>query len=68
MKDPKNNKGHKELEKIIAFSNEIPHDIIILAGDFNSSPTSTIYKYLYKLGFKSVIKEKHKKDIKTLAN
>ena len=44
---------------------KIPHDIIILAGDFNSSPTSTIYKYLYNQGFKSVIKEKHKKDIKT---
>ena len=62
---PNSSKGYKELKKIIAFSNEISHDILILAGDFNSPPTSPIYKYLYNQGFKSVIKEKHKKDIKT---
>jgi len=58
-------KGYKELIKIISFTKTIPHDILILAGDFNSSPTSKVYKYLTQNGFKSAIKEKHNKDIKT---
>lgn len=58
-------KGHIELKKIISFTKEIPHDILILAGDFNSSPRSKVYKYLTKNGFKSSIKEIYCKDIKT---
>ena len=31
-------KGYKEIKEIISFTKTIPHDILILAGDFNSSP------------------------------
>jgi len=58
-------KGHNELKKIISFTKKIPHDILILAGDFNSSPRSKVYKYLTKNGFKSAIKEIYCRDIKT---
>tara|TARA_B100001093_G_C26817937_1_gene1010613 strand:- start:273 stop:1247 length:975 start_codon:yes stop_codon:yes gene_type:complete len=65
LNEASDTKGFIELKKIISFTSEIPHDILILAGDFNSSPTSNVYKYLTKNGFKSAIKEKHEKDIKT---
>ena len=65
LNEASDTKGYKELMKIISFTKKTPHDILILAGDFNASPTSTVYKYLTDNGFKSVIKEKHNKDIKT---
>jgi endonuclease/exonuclease/phosphatase family metal-dependent hydrolase len=58
-------KGYNEIKKIIKFTENIPHDILILAGDFNSSPRSDIYKYLVQNKFKSSVKEIHDRDIKT---
>ena len=50
-------KGYEEMKKVISFTEKIPHDILIFAGDFNSSPRSKVYKYLTTQGFKSTIKE-----------
>ena len=65
LNEASDTKGFVEIKKIISFTKEIPHDILILAGDFNASPKSKVYKYLSESGFKSAIKEKHKEDIKT---
>jgi len=59
------NKGYKEFQKILDFIKSKTVDVVILAGDFNSPPTSKIYKQLYEEGFKSTIKEINEKDIKT---
>ena len=58
-------KGYEDIKKIIKFTKTISHDVLILAGDFNSSPTSKIYKYLTKKHFKSIIKETYGKEIRT---
>ena len=58
-------KGYEEIKKIISFTEKIPHDILIFAGDFNASPISKVYKYLTTQGFKSTIKETFGREIKT---
>ena len=40
-------------------------DISILMGDFNSKETDGVYKFLKKNGYKSCVKEKLKKHVKT---
>jgi len=65
LNERNDDKGFSEFEKILAFIKTKKAKVIILAGDFNSPPTSQIYKKLYQEGFKSTIKEINKKDIKT---
>ena len=38
---------------------------IILMGDFNSKPTSNVYKFLKKKGYKSCMNERFKKHVNT---
>jgi endonuclease/exonuclease/phosphatase family metal-dependent hydrolase len=59
------NKGFKEFQKILDFIKLKKADVVILAGDFNSPPTSKMYKQLSQAGFKSTIKEINGKDLKT---
>jgi len=59
------NKAFKEFQKILAFIKSKTADVVILAGDFNSPPTSKMYKQLSQEGFKSTIKEINGKDLKT---
>jgi endonuclease/exonuclease/phosphatase family metal-dependent hydrolase len=58
-------KSFKEFQKILTFIKSKKTDVVILAGDFNSPPTSKIYKRLCKEGFKSAIKEIQGEDVKT---
>jgi len=58
-------KAFGEFEKILAFIKTKKADVVILAGDFNSPPTSKMYKKMYEAGFKSTIKEVYGRDLKT---
>ena len=65
------NEGHNktkrmnEITQIYDFIKSRKKDIIILAGDFNSKPSSEVYKFLINHGFKSVIKEIHGGEVNT---
>ena len=65
------NEGHNkmkrlnEITQIYDFIISKKKDVIILAGDFNSKPSSEVYKFLVNHGFKSTVKEKCKREIKT---
>ena len=54
-----------EINNLLNFINEKKCDNIILAGDFNDTPDSEIYKLLQESGFKSTNKIINSKEIPT---
>jgi len=54
-----------EINNLLNFINEKKCDNIILAGDFNDTPDSEVYKILENAGFKSVNKTINDKEIHT---
>lgn len=62
---PKAKERLLQIKNIHNFIKNKNKDIYILAGDFNSTPNSNVYKFLKKKGYKSVIKEMHGKENNT---
>ena len=58
----KKSKRMNEIKKIHKFVETKNKDIIILAGDFNATPSSAVYKFLKQKGYTSCIKEIQKKE------
>lgn len=65
------NEGHKhskrlqEIKRIYDFIDSKQKDIVILAGDFNSDPSSEVYTFLIEKGFKSAVAEAEGSELKT---
>jgi endonuclease/exonuclease/phosphatase family metal-dependent hydrolase len=57
------NKRRREIKKIIEFFKDNPN--VILCGDFNSLPKSSVVKYLKNSGYKSCCEIIHKKNLFT---
>ena len=56
----------KQLKEIRAIHKYIKHkDVTILAGDFNATPKSSIYKYLRKKGYISCVKRAKNQNLPT---
>ena len=54
-----------EISELLDFIKKNEKDIVILAGDFNCKPTSIVYKTLKENKYKSVMLEKHGKELNT---
>ena len=54
-----------EINKLLEFVKKKKKDIVILAGDFNCNPSSIVYKTLNENNYKSVMLEKHGKELNT---
>jgi endonuclease/exonuclease/phosphatase family metal-dependent hydrolase len=54
-----------EITELLEFVKKKEKDIVILAGDFNSNSSSIVYKTLIENNYKSVMLEKHGKELNT---